>query len=73
MDDVKRGEDGEMVPEMAWGQGIAGWGEHHKMMAEARKRYETRAREPMPLQSAVFVATRATQPTRPPRPTEEQE
>ena len=27
MDDVERGEEGEIAPVMAWGQGIAGWGE----------------------------------------------
>ena len=57
---------------MAWGQGIAGWGEHQEMVVEAQGQVESRARAPMPPQSAAFAAARTTQ-VRPTRPAEEQE
>ena len=72
MNDVERGEEGELKPDMAWGQGIAGWGERQEATGDAQERPETRTREPMPPQSAAFAATRTEQP-RPSRPTEEQE
>ena len=72
MNDVERGENGELKPDMAWGQGIAGWGGRQEATGDAQERPETRAREPMPPQSTAFAATRTAQP-RPSRPTEEQE
>ena len=72
MDDVERREEGELEPDLAWGQGISGWGERQETVVEPRGQTESRARAPMPPQSAAFVATRTMQP-RPVRPVEEQE
>ena len=72
MNNVERGEEGEIAPVTVWGQGIARWGERQEMVAETQGQVESGARAPMPPQSAAFAAARTT-PAGPMRPAEEQE
>lgn len=59
MDDVERGEDGE-VRDDDWGHGDENWGEEGDSTAESRERQETR-RMPMPPQSVAYTSMTAAQ------------